>query len=171
MGFDLTLLTTVVQHRTPWLDDVMVFVSTIGNGGAVWVTLGFIGLIFTERRPASWRLLLTLFCTYLVVELALKGLIGRERPFNTLPNLQLIADRPLSSSFPSAHAALGFAGAIAGSRVVPTAGWILWPLAVLVAASRVYLGVHWPTDVVFGSLMGCACAWFVLGGKQSALSA
>jgi undecaprenyl-diphosphatase len=167
VALDQALLTIVVQHRLAWLDDVMVFISWIGNLGGVWVALAVVGFFFAERRPAAFRLWLTMLCVFLVVELGLKSVVARARPFDVVTGLTLLSVPPLSSSFPSTHAALGFAGALAGVRVFAGAGWWLWPLAVLVASSRVYLGVHWPSDVVFGSVMGCACAWLVLGGDTT----
>jgi undecaprenyl-diphosphatase len=164
-GFDVSLLTAVVQHRTPLLDDAMVFFSVIGGRGLLWLALAAIGLLFTDRKPAAWRLVLTLLCTYLVVDVMLKAMFGRPRPYEVLSGLQLIIPPPTSSSFPSTHAALGIAGAIAGTRLFPRAGWTLWPLGILVGVSRIYVGVHWPSDVVAGALMGAACAWLAVGGR------
>jgi undecaprenyl-diphosphatase len=164
---DASLLTAVVQHRTPWLDDVMVFFSVIGNRGVLWLVLGAAGLLFTDRKPQAWRLVLTMLCTYLVVDVALKAAFGRPRPYELLAGLQILIDRPTSSSFPSTHAALGIAGALAGARVFPSAAWILWPLGILVGVSRLYVGVHWPSDVAGGMLAGAAVAWFVTGGRAT----
>ena len=169
IGFDTSLLTTVVQHRTPWLDGVMVFFSAIGDRGVLWLTLAAIGLLFTNRKPAAWRLVLTMLCTYLVVDVALKAAFGRPRPYEVLTGLQLLVDRPTSTSFPSTQAAMGIAGALAGTRLFPAAGWILWPLGILIGLSRIYVGVHWPSDVLAGFLAGAAIAWFVSGGARTAL--
>jgi undecaprenyl-diphosphatase len=169
IGFDTSLLTTVVQHRTPLLDGVMVFFSVIGDRGVLWLSLAAIGLLFTDRKPAAWRLVLTMLCTYLVVDVVLKAVFGRPRPYELLTGLQLLLDRPTTSSFPSTHAALGVAGALAGTRLFPAAGWILWPLGFLIGLSRIYAGVHWPSDVLAGFGSGAAIAWFVSGGARTGL--
>ena len=166
IGFDTYLLTTVVQHRTPLLDGVMVFFSRLGDRGVFWLTLAAIGLLFTSRKPAAWRLVLAMLCTYLIVDVALKAVVARPRPYEVLTGLQLLIDRPTSSSFPSTHAALGIAGALAGTRLFPAAGRLLWLLGLLAGLSRVYSGVHWPTDIVAGGLMGALCAWFAVGGRS-----
>ena len=58
------------------------------------------------------------------------------------------------------------AGALAGTRMIPVAGWVLLPFAALVIISRVYLGIHWPSDIGAGAVIGFAIAWFVLGGPK-----
>ena len=144
----------------------MVFFSVIGNRGILWLALAAIGLLFTDRKADAWRLVLTMLCTYLVVEVTLKTVFARPRPHEVLSSVELLIPRPTSSSFPSTHAAMGIAGAMAGARLFPGATWALWPIGILVALSRVYVGAHWPSDVLAGGLMGAACAWFVLGGRS-----
>lgn len=161
---DSAILGAIVQLRAPWLDEVMRLASAAAQGGALWFVLAAIGGITPARRAAAWRLLLTLVLTYVVVDVVLKPAVGRPRPFEVLSGLQLLGAMPSGASFPSGHAARAFAGAIAGGRLYPALRWALWPAAVLVAVSRVYLGAHWPSDVVAGSVVGAACAWFVLGG-------
>ena len=146
----------------------MVFCSILTGRGLLWLALAAFGLLFTDRKPAAWRLALTIGCVYLASDVGLKAVFGRPRPFEVLSGLPLLIPAPLSSSFPSTHAGLGIAGAIAGSRLFPPAGWILWPIGLLAGISRVYVGVHWPSDVLGGGLVGAACAWFALGGRSTA---
>jgi undecaprenyl-diphosphatase len=145
----------------------MVFVGVITGRGLLWLALAAVGLLFTDRKPAAWRLALTMLLVYLVVDVALKAIFDRPRPFEVLNGLPLLIPAPTSSSFPSSHAALGIAGAIAGTRLFPAAAWMLWPVGVLAGLSRIYVGVHWPSDVLGGALLGAACAWFALGGRAT----
>ena len=143
----------------------MVLASALGAGGFIWIIVGSIAGIFPANTAAMWRLWLAVAVTFVVVDDVVKPLFERPRPFQVM-EIALIDARPNSESFPSGHAAMAAAGALAGVRMLPRAGWILWPLATVVSLSRVYLGVHWPTDVIAGIALGYAIAWFVLGGRR-----
>jgi len=168
VGFDSALLSHVIQLRRPWLDDVMIFASALGAGGFLWVILALIAAVYPARRAAAWRLLLAVGFTFVITDYVLKPIVDRPRPFVAIAGLPVIDGKPQSPSFPSGHAARAVAGAIAGSRMLPGAGWVLWPVGAAVAISRVYIGVHWPTDVIAGAIIGLACVWFVLGGRLRA---
>ena len=163
---DDVLLNAVIHLRRPWLDDVMLLASAIGAAGFVWWITALITMVFPARRAAAWRMLLAILFAYAVNEFALKPLVDRARPFTVDPSIVVIDARPQSPSFPSGHAAMAITGAIAGSRLLPGSAWVWWPLAVIVSISRVYIGVHWPSDVIAGAIIGAICAWFVLGGRS-----
>ena len=162
---DSALLHLVVQLRAPWLDDVMVSASALGSAGFVWLVIGVVGAIYPGHRAAAWRLLLAMLLTTAVVDGTIKPLVNRVRPFEADPRIQLLGGRPASASFPSGHAARAFAGAVAATAVFPAATWAFWPAALVISFSRVYVGVHWPTDVIAGAVVGLVCAWFVLGRR------
>jgi undecaprenyl-diphosphatase len=163
VDFDSTLLHRIIQLRQPWLDDVMVLASALAAGGFVWVVMALIASVFPRYRAGAWRLLLTIGVSLIVTDYVMKPIFERPRPFVVIADLPVIVGKPASPSFPSGHAARAVAGAIAGSRLLPGAGWVLWPFGILVAVSRVYVGVHWPTDVAAGALVGLVGAWWVTG--------
>ncbi len=141
----------------------MIFASAIGAGGFVWIIYGSIAGVFPKHTAAMWRLWLAVALSFVVVDDGVKKLFDRARPFDVDPSIRLIDARPDSPSFPSGHAATAVAGALAGSQMIPGGVIVLWPLAALVMLSRIYLGVHWPTDVAAGALIGLFVGWFVLG--------
>ena len=143
----------------------MILSSALATDGFLWVVLALIASVFPRYRAGAWRLLLVIGFTLIVTDYVIKPVVARPRPFTVIADLPVIDGKPASPSFPSGHAARAVAAAIAGSRMIPGSGWVLWPFGILVVVSRVYIGVHWPTDVIAGAMIGLACAWFVLGGR------
>ena len=164
---DARILQQVIELRRPWLDDLMVLASALGAGGFLWIVIGAIAGIFPRHTAAMWRMWLALGLSFVIVDAVAKPVVARPRPFDVM-EIRLIDTRPLTPAFPSGHAAIAAAGALGVTRIFPGAGWILWPLAAVIALSRVYLGVHWPSDVFAGFALGLAAAWFVLGGRRFA---
>lgn len=166
MEFDRILLRALVAFRRPWLDDVMLLSSAIGAAGYIWWVTAVITAVFPAKRAAAWRMILAVLLTYAISDFILKPIFDRPRPYQVDASITIIDAKPDTSSFPSGHAAMAAAGAITGARLIPYSAWFWWPLAVIVAISRIYIGVHWPSDVIAGALMGGAAAWFVIGGRR-----
>lgn len=162
---DAALFTLINGTHSPALDDAMLLASAVGGAGFVWLVIAAIAAVFPARRMAAWRVVLAIAVASVVVDGVIKRVVYRPRPFETVPEARLIDQRPLTSSFPSGHATRAFAGALAVSRLIPSWQPAWWLVATLVAVSRVYVGVHWPSDVVAGALLGLAVAWFTLGGR------
>jgi undecaprenyl-diphosphatase len=95
-----------------------------------------------------------------MVDVIIKPVIGRVRPFVDHVEYREIGVRPDTPSFPSGHAATAAAGALAFARIWPATAVPAWTLAVIIAVSRVALGVHFPSDVLVGFLLGALLARF-----------
>jgi undecaprenyl-diphosphatase len=163
---DTALFNLLNSHPQPWLDNLMLLASALGRAGFLWLTIAAIVAVFPERRMAAWRLALAVGFTFLLVDGVIKPVVHRTRPYDGRADVRLIDQRATSGSFPSGHAASAFAGALAAGRLFPAARVVWWALAALIAVSRVYVGAHWPTDVLAGALLGIATAWFTLGGSR-----
>lgn len=138
------------------VDSLMIFVSTIGNVGLVWLVLASILLLNRSWRQAGWLVLLS-FLVSAAAQSVLKDLFKRPRP--AVDPTTLLIDLPTSYSFPSGHTLIAFSVATTLCLLMPRLGAATALLACLIGLSRVYLGVHYHTDVIFGALMGV-----VLGG-------
>lgn len=142
--------------RGELLDWLMPLVSSLCNHGEIWIVLALALLLFKKHRRAGAAVALALGLDFLCCNLLLKPLIGRLRPCHVNPAVSLLIPCPGDFSFPSGHTAASFAavGALwgSGSRLrFPALG-----LAVLIAFSRLYLYVHWPSDVLGGVVLGLA---------------
>lgn len=163
MQFDLTCLIWIQQNlRTALLDSAMVFFSTIGNFGAVWLAAAAALICTKKYRAHGLALIGALALGYLVGDVLIKNLACRPRPFTAVEGVELLIPPPESFSFPSGHTLSSFAAATVLFAANRKFGLAAYLLAVCIAFSRLYLFVHYPTDVLAGLVCGLAVGWFVL---------
>lgn len=143
------------ESRNKW----MYRITVLGNGGFIWLTIAVILLLFrTERRLAMTILVAQLF-GILFTNLILKNTVKRKRPYETIPHLEALLPPQTDWSFPSGHTTSSISAGLLLFCCLPL--WIGIPcllLAMLITWSRMYLGVHYPTDILGGILIGAGCA-------------
>ena len=146
--------------RSGLLDAVMPVVSWICNHGEVWILLALCLLVTKKYRRTGAAVACALILDLICCNLVLKPLVGRVRPFAVNSAVELLVPPPLDASFPSGHTASSFAAVAA---LWTDRGW-RWGvpalvLAGLIALSRLYLYVHWPSDVLAGAVLGAVLGW------------
>lgn len=137
-------------------------VSVVGRGGHVFLATGGVLLAVRARWRALAALVMAVALAWLMADVLVKPMVGRERPFVQTPTVRVIGGAPDDGSFPSGHATCSFAAALVLALTAPEARAIWWTLAITVAYSRVYLGVHFPLDVIGGAALGMGCAALAL---------
>ena len=146
--------------RNPVLDKIMQFITSLGDAGLIAIAACIILLCIRSCRQAGITASLSLILDFVVVNLVLKNLFARIRPYEVFLDLQLITHKPSDFSFPSGHAGACFAVASAIFLCMPKkAGIPALAVAALISFSRLYVGVHYPTDVLGGMLVGCVTGW------------
>ena len=164
---DAAVFTAVNSAHTPALDALMLGVTALGYFPTAWFVFGAAALWWPRARTAAFRLCLAVALAHVMASGVLKPLVARARPVPARMIARTLEAHPaVTYSFPSGHAATAVAGALGVSRILPQARWGFWIVAALIAYSRVYLGVHHPSDVAGGALLGLACAWLVLGARH-----
>ena len=151
-GFLLFLQESV---RNPILDNIMIFITSLGNGGMIWIAATIALLIPKKTRKAGVVSAVALLGSLIINNNIVKNIVQRPRPFVTFTDLQIIIPIPSEFSFPSGHTSSSFAAAAVFYRHLPKKlGIPSVILAGLIGFSRLYVGVHYPTDVIAGVLMG-----------------
>jgi membrane-associated phospholipid phosphatase len=139
------------RGHSPGLERAAEGLGKAGNNGAVWVVLGLSLAILDGAHREAWLICAVLAPVAIGLNFAVKLVVRRPRP--VLEGLPPLGGAPSSLSFPSAHATSSFAVAVAMTRVEPLAA-IAFLLAFALALGRPYLGMHYPSDVVAGALLG-----------------
>jgi undecaprenyl-diphosphatase len=154
---DRDVFTWVVEHRAPPFDWLFVALSVVGQAALVWIVLAPV-LAYAAGRPVLFTTLVTAATVWTADLLAqvLKGVFDRERPFEVVSAADPLWEWTVSSSMPSGHAATSAAGAVILGYLLGRWGLWLGLLAVAIGFSRIYVGVHYPLDVVVGAAVGLA---------------
>ena len=166
VSIDSSLQRWVVEHRLAVLDPLFEGLTYAGSFGIVWLLLAVALSGFSWRRPwLAARVAVTILIAEMVSAL-LKLWIDRDRPPLANPDPDTLVRLPATGSFPSGHATVAFACATALALAVPRLAPPLFVLAALIAWSRVYVGVHYPLDVLAGAVLGVALAFAVAGAGR-----
>lgn len=158
-NFDYTVILFIQSHfHNPVTDFLFPPITALGNAGILWILTAIIMLCF--RKTRKWGLLLgaSLAITFLLNDLLIKPLVHRSRPCDLYPAVELLIQRPSSYSFPSGHSASSFTSAVVLFHCNRRLGITALVLAALIAFSRVFLFVHFPTDILTGALLGTTVA-------------
>ena len=149
----------VTENRVDLLDPLFVALTVAGYAGLGWIGLAAAVSLFARRGvlPVVVATAATVWTVDLLVPV-LKQAFGRPRPFEAVPDADPLIGYTLGDSFPSGHAATSFAGAVVLSAFFRRLAPLFLALAAAIAFSRVYVGVHYPGDVLAGSALGAAWA-------------
>ena len=164
-GFDLPILDWIAENiHCAFLDTVMPLITMLGDAGIFWIALSVLFLLFPKYRKVGLGMGAALLMGVLVCNVTMKPLFARIRPYDYQlehfgRTIQLLVATPHDFSFPSGHTLASFEAAtvlLINNRKLGIPAMIL---AVLIAFSRLYLYVHYPTDVIFSVFMGIGFAF------------
>lgn len=156
LDMDGKVLLWIQEHiRVEFLSPLVKGITYLGEMGGIWVLLCVILLIVPKTRKLGIVCSCSLALTFLIDNVMLKNLVARTRPYEVVENLRRLVGAQHDYSFPSGHSGASFAVAVVIFKETPKRfGIPALILASLIALSRLYVGVHYPTDVIVGILMG-----------------
>lgn len=157
-AFDTGILNFFQSIHTPVLTEILKFFTVIGEGGTVWIVAGLLLLVKRRTRKYGCIVLLSLLFCLLFGNGLLKNLIARPRPCWRHPEVEMLIQVPRDYSFPSGHTFSSFAAAVSLYYWRKSYGVAAFVAAGLIAASRLYFYVHYPTDILGGMLAGTVFA-------------
>ncbi len=168
---DRGLLMWIQSIRQEWMTPFWKAVTALGNAGWFWILLAIVLILVKKTQKTGVTVLLALIIGALVTNIIIKPSVARIRPYEIIEGLERLIRAQKDFSFPSGHSCAAFAAAFVCWNMMPKRyGALFVILAVLIAGSRLYLGVHYPSDVLGGILIGIAAGWaavkIVTGGKH-----
>ena len=157
--YDFEILFFIQNHiRNDFLDIVVPFYTNLGDDGIIWIVLGVLMLIPKKTRKCGIMILAALLVMLLVNNIILKNLVARPRPCATYPEMVDLVHVPTSYSFPSGHTVSAIAVAVTVLLHHKKFGIAILTMAILMGLTRLYVFVHFPTDVYGGMIVGTAIA-------------
>lgn len=174
ISFDGDLLVAIQNiFSAKWVQDIAIFITHLGDGGAVWIALSLLFLVFKKTRPVGLAMAIALVGSFVINNIILKPLVARTRPYEVIDAVHLLVEKENDYSFPSGHSGSSIAAGLAAylmctrlyainwferhSSLFRAFGMALLVLAVLISFSRLIVGVHYPSDVAVGMITGSIC--------------
>lgn len=142
----------------PILDDIMTIITKLGNSGAIWIAIAVVLLFIKKYRKYGVIMLIALLINYIIGNLFMKNVFERTRPYDINNSINILINKPTDYSFPSGHTSSAFVGAVVLLYMNKKIGIMATILAILIAFSRLYLYVHFPSDVLCGFILGTIVA-------------
>jgi len=158
MEWEFSILYALQEIHNPILDQIMLFITSLGDSGWFWLAIGVICLAFKKHRKMGLQLLLSMLGTFILGNLILKNVFARPRPCDIDAAVQLLISRPHGHSFPSGHSINSMVAAVAIFLNNKKLGIPAIIIATLIGFSRLYLFVHFPTDVLVGFVVAVLVA-------------
>lgn len=153
---DISILNLIQNLKSPLMDKIMTTITAFGNMGIFWILLIIIFLTTKEYKKMAKYMIICLLVNIIIVNLIIKPAVGRQRPFEIVDGIKLLVLKPQDPSFPSGHSAISFCmlTTILFFSKSKTINIMASLLAILIAFSRLYLYVHFPSDVFCGIIFG-----------------
>lgn len=157
--FDNTILQFIQNNMHGYImNKFMILMTSLGNMGVIWIAISFVLMVTKKYRKIGYMTLTAVILGFILGEGILKHLFERPRPFIVVDTVKILVSKPITSSFPSGHTTAAFAASGVLSRYFKKYASGFWILALLIAFSRLYLYVHYPTDVLAGVVLGLICS-------------
>ncbi|WP_333860041.1 phosphatase PAP2 family protein [Clostridium sp.] len=157
--FDENILSYIANNmHNHALDKIMIVFTSLGNKGLIWIVISMFLITIKKYRKIGIMVLVALIIGSISGEGLLKHLFKRTRPFYFVPDMKLLIAKPVSYSFPSGHTTASFAAVSILCRYFKNYTPVFLVVAILIAFSRIYLYVHYPTDVLAGIVLGLISA-------------
>jgi putative undecaprenyl-diphosphatase len=169
MGIEIQILDWMQNIRTPFGDIIVPLISGLGNAGIIWIALTLVLLIIPKTRRSGLIMALALIADLILCNGILKNLVARTRPYDVNTVVNLLIEKPVDYSFPSGHTAASFAAVtalyLAGEKKLWKPALVL---SILIAFTRMYLYVHYPTDILGGIAVGIISGYigFFIAGRK-----
>lgn len=173
LQLDGNILLWIQQHiRKEILNPAVIFITNLGNSGWFWLVLSAIFVFLAKYRKIGLTALIAMLIGFIITNLCVKNMVHRIRPYEIVEGLEFIGVRPSDFSFPSGHSTCSMAASVVMYKKFSGAvGIFLLALGIFICLSRLYVGVHYPTDVAAGMIIGtmaAAAALWIMDKKEKA---